>query len=163
MPIYEFYCKSCHTIFNFFSSRINTDKVPLCPKCKDVKLKRQMSLFSSISSSDSHEGDDFIPDFDESKMEKVLNMLAGEAGKLSDDDPRQAAFLMRKLSDASGMKLSSPMEEALSRLERGEDPEAIESEMGDLLEGEDPFIMEEKKQAKKVEKKPIIDETLYEL
>ncbi|XCN71926.1 MAG: FmdB family zinc ribbon protein [Candidatus Electrothrix aestuarii] len=33
MPIYEFYCQDCNTIFNFFSSRINTEKRPDCPKC----------------------------------------------------------------------------------------------------------------------------------
>ena len=33
MPIYEFYCASCHTVFNFLSKRINTDGTPACPKC----------------------------------------------------------------------------------------------------------------------------------
>ncbi|MDH3975771.1 MAG: zinc ribbon domain-containing protein [Deltaproteobacteria bacterium] len=162
MPVYEFYCKKCHTLFNFYSSRINTEKIPQCPRCKDVKLERQMSVFSSISSSDNDDGDN-IPVFDESKMEKALNMLAGEADKINDDDPKQAAMLMKKLSRASGMKLGSAMEEALSRMERGEDPEAIEAEMGGLLEGEEPFLMEEKKKSKKGEKKPEVDETLYEL
>ncbi len=48
MPIYEFYCKKCHMIFSFFSSTVNTDKRPLCPKCRKVKLERQMSLFSRV-------------------------------------------------------------------------------------------------------------------
>jgi hypothetical protein len=48
-------------------------------------------------------------------------------------------------------------------MERGEDPEKIEQEMGDLLEGEDPFIFGAK--AKKGSRKPAprIDETLYDL
>ena len=33
MPIYEFYCPDCNTIFNFFCRRIVTDKKPACPKC----------------------------------------------------------------------------------------------------------------------------------
>jgi len=163
MPVYEFYCKNCHTIYNFYSSRINIEKIPSCPRCKNVKLERQMSIFSSISSPCSDEKGDHLSSFDESKMEKALNMLAGEADKINEDDPRQAAMLMRKLSDASGMKLGPGMEEALSRMERGDDPEAIEAEMGDLLEGEDPLMMEGRRKSKKGEKKPNVDETLYEL
>lgn len=162
MPIYEFYCRKCDTIYNFYSSRINTDKIPLCPHCKDARLERQMSIFSSISSSGNAD-DSTIPDYDESKMEKALNMLAEESGRINEDDPKQAATLMRKLSEASGMKLGAGMEEALSRMERGEDPETIEAEMGDLLEGEEPFVMEEKKKSKTGGNKPKVDEKLYEL
>ncbi|RLB88031.1 MAG: zinc ribbon domain-containing protein, partial [Deltaproteobacteria bacterium] len=49
MPIYEFYCEECNTIFNFFSRSVNTSKRPLCPKCKRKKLKRQMSTFAPIT------------------------------------------------------------------------------------------------------------------
>ena len=31
MPIYEFYCAKCNTIYNFFSRTANTDKIPTCP------------------------------------------------------------------------------------------------------------------------------------
>jgi hypothetical protein len=56
------------------------------------------------------------------------------------------------------------MEEALRRMEAGEDPEQIEQEMGDLLEGEDPFNFGEKKSGKRLKKQPPAkDETLYEL
>ncbi|MGD2029649.1 MAG: zinc ribbon domain-containing protein, partial [Desulfobacterales bacterium] len=41
MPIYEFYCRDCNTIFNFFSKTINTTKKPKCPKCKTKTLTRQ--------------------------------------------------------------------------------------------------------------------------
>jgi uncharacterized protein YlaI len=33
MPIYEFYCSRCNTMFNFFSSRVNTGKKTMRPKC----------------------------------------------------------------------------------------------------------------------------------
>ena len=45
---------------------------------------------------------------------------------------------MRKLFDATGMPLGGGMQEALKRMESGEDPEKIEEDMGDLLE-KDPF------------------------
>jgi len=56
---------------------------------------------------------------DESKMEQAMNMLAGQAEQMNEDDPRQAAELMRKLSDMSGLKLGQGMEEALTRMEKG--------------------------------------------
>jgi hypothetical protein len=69
---------------------------------------------------------------------------------------------MRKLSEATGLRMGAGMEEALSRMERGEDPDRIEAEMGDLLEGEEPFVMEERSSAGRKEK-PSVDTTLYEL
>ena len=163
MPIYEFYCHKCNTIYNFFSRSVNTDKVPDCPKCGKVKLKRKVSIFATISGRKEEDCDSGMPNIDESKMEKAMAMLAGEAGRINEDDPRAAAQLMRKLSDATGLKMGAGMEEALSRMERGEDPDKIEEEMGDLLEGEEPFIVESTSKAAKRKPKPKVDEKLYEL
>ena len=122
-----------------------------------------MSIFSRVSGKENKAADDGMPHIDEAKMEKAAAMLAGEADKINEDDPRQAAMLMRKLSDATGMNLGPGMEEALSRMERGEDPEKIEAEMGDLLEGEEPFIFGEKRKKGTGKPRPRIDETLYDL
>jgi len=123
-----------------------------------------MSLFSSISGSKDDSGTDAaMPNFDEAKMEKAMTMLADEAGKINEDDPRQAALLMKKLSEATGVSMGPGMEEALRRMERGEDPDRIEEEMGDILEKEEPFIMEEKVKKERKKPQPRIDETLYEL
>ena len=164
MPIYEFYCEDCHTIFSFFSKSVNTTKKPKCPLCKTKTLSRQMSAFA-ITGKAREDGDmDDLP-FDETKMEKAMNMLAGEAENMNEDDPRQAANLMRKLTDMTGMELGPGMQEALKRMEAGEDPDAIEAEMGDLLEDEEPFLMAEKKGKAKGTKRaaPRRDETLYDL
>jgi putative FmdB family regulatory protein len=163
MPIYEFYCHKCNTVYNFFSKSVNTEKVPNCPRCKKIKLKRQMSIFARVSRGKEESADDGMPPIDESKMEKAMSMLAGEVDKINEDDPRQAAMLMRKLSDATGLNLGAGMEEALSRMERGEDPEKIEEEMGDLLEGEDPFIFGQKAKKGSKREKPLVDDKLYDL
>jgi hypothetical protein len=65
--------------------------------------------------------------------------MEGELGGIDEDDPKQAARMMRRLFDATGLKLSDGMTEAMRRMEAGEDTDAIEAEMGDLLESEDPF------------------------
>jgi len=164
MPIYEFYCEDCNTIFNFFSKSVNTTKKPKCPKCKTKTLSRQLSAFAFTGKAKEDSDADDLP-FDENKMEQAMNMLAGEADKINEDDPRQAANLMRKLSDMTGMELGPGMNEALKRMEAGEDPDAIEAEMGDLLEEEDPFLLPEKKGGAKKGKRPAPerDEKLYDL
>ena len=164
MPIYEFYCDDCHTIFNFFSRTVNTSKTPACPKCQKKKLSRQVSVFA-VTGRAKEDGDMEDLPFDEGQMEKAMQMLAGEAEKINEDDPRQAAQLMRKLSSMTGLNLGDGMEEALSRMEQGEDPEQIEADMGDLLEGEDPFSFMTKKGrlAATRQRAPFHDETLYDL
>lgn len=164
MPIYEFFCHKCNTVYNFLARSAHTDKIPYCPQCKRVRLKRQMSIFAKVSRTGDQEGPaDDMPPMDEAKMEKAMAMLAGEADRINEDDPRQAANLMRKLSEATGLNLGPGMEEALHRLERGEDPEQIEAEMGDLLEGEEPFTFGQKGKKGARKPKPRVDETLYDL
>jgi len=165
MPIYEFYCNSCHMIFNFYSGSINTEKRPDCPRCKKTVLERRMSIFSTLRRGDQEE-DDMGPlgDLDEAKLEQAMTVLAKEAENINEDDPRQAAQLMRKLSDMTGIDLGPGFQEAINRMEAGEDPDQIEAELGDALDGENPFEM--KKRGGSLLKKilpPRVDETLYDL
>jgi len=165
MPIYEFYCKDCHTVFSFFSRSIDTQTSPQCPKCKIRRLERQVSLFAFTGKAKEAEEIDDLP-FDESQMEKAMQVLAKEADSMNEDDPKQAANLMRKLTDMTGIQLGSGMEEALRRMEKGEDPEQIEAEMGDLMEGEDPFVLPSGKKMgtdRKKRQAPLRDENLYDL
>jgi putative FmdB family regulatory protein len=163
MPIYEFFCRDCNTIFNFFARRINTDSVPDCPKCSR-KLKKLLSSFATVGKAKEPGDEGLPPGFDESRMERALGELAQEAEKMNEEDPRAMARLMRRFSEKTGLALNEGMEKALSRLEAGEDPDQIEREMGDVFQGDDglPF---EFKQVRKVvgPKPPIHDETLYEM
>lgn len=162
MPIYEFYCEKCHTVFSFFSRGVNTTKIPDCPKCRRM-LRRQMSLFAKVTRGKEEPAEDGMPPLDEAKMEKAMAMLAGEAEKINEDDPRQAAQLMRKLTDATGLSLGAGMEEALHRLEKGEDPDRIEEEMGDLLEEGEPFVVEGRAGKGSRKPRPSVDDHLYDL
>ena len=162
MPVYEFYCSNCNMIFNFLSKSVNTEKRPSCPRCQKTRLKRRMSVFATPQKRD-EEGDMPLPDLDEGKMEKAMNLLAKEAEHINEDDPRQAANLMRKLTDMTGLNLGPGMEEALTRMEAGEDPEKIEAEMGDILEGEEPFGIKEKLSRLSKTRPPKVDDKFYEL
>lgn len=169
MPIYEFYCERCHTIYNFHSGRVNTDTVPACPspECDNDALQRQVSLFSiSKGRGEGDTADDGLGDIDETKLEQAMMSLAGEVDGIDEDDPKQAARMMRKLFGATGMKLSDGIEEAISRMEAGEDPSRIEEEMGDVLEDQNPFASKSKTILDDLRRKylpPKVDEHLYTL
>jgi len=167
MPVYEFYCPDCHTIFNFFSRRINTEKRPHCPRCGRPELERQVSRFAISKGRKDTEGDDDMPDIDESRLERAMQALASEAEGMDESDPRQAARMMRKLSEAMGADLGEGMEEAIRRMEAGEDPEQIEAEMGDLFDSEDPMSGFEMRKGGRLGRQPSprpqVDHTLYEL
>lgn len=164
MPIYEFLCPNCNTVFNFFSRRINTEKMPDCPRCGRKKIRRQMSTFATLGKAKENEDDNLLSGIDTAKMEKAFEGLLQEAGNINEEDPRQMATLMRRFSDKTGLSLGDKMEEALSRLEAGDDPDRIEQEMGDLLDGEEGFSLEDmKKKVLSGPKPPTKDDKLYEL
>lgn len=140
MPVYEFYCPDCHTLLNFFSRRVDTTSQPACPHCGRPDVPRQVSLFAiSKGRAEGGEDADLPPGLDEAKMMRALDAMAGELEGVDENDPKQAAHLMRRLFDATGMKLGEGMAEAIRRMEAGEDPDQVEAELGDRLEQEDPF------------------------
>jgi len=162
MPIYEFYCDKCNVVFNFFSSRINTEKIPCCPRCGKEKLAKQISGFATLKNR-GEDADDPLSGLDETKMEQAFGNLMKEAENIDENDPRQMASLMRKFSSETGINLGDSMDEAISRMEAGEDPEQVEKEMGDLLEGDDFSLEQLKKKRMKMRNKPEQDDTLYQL
>jgi len=163
MPIYEFFCEDCNTIFNFFSRRINTSKVPDCPKCGG-DMKKLLSSFATVGKAKEAGDEDLPSGFDESKMERALGELVQEAERMDEEDPRAMASLMRKFSEKTGLSLNENMEKALSRLEAGEDPDQVQMDMGDVFEGDEglPFEFKQARRGARP-KPPIHDETLYEM
>ena len=166
MPIYEFYCTDCHTIYNFFSRRIDTKTRPNCPRCQRPEIERRVSLFS-ISKGVGENEEDSLPDIDEAKFENALASMSGEMENINEDDPKQVGSLMRKLFKATGLNLGSAMEEAISRMEAGEDPDKVGEDMGDMLDQENPFATTDRKKMitdlKRKMLPPTVDDTLYEL
>lgn len=114
MPIYEYLCKQCNTIFQFLVRHPSKDTLPVCPKCNSKNMERVMSSFSfgrgHSSTSDGMEDDP---------------SLAG----LDEEDPKAMARAIRRMADELGEDLGSEVSEALSRLEAGEDPEKIERDL----------------------------------
>jgi putative FmdB family regulatory protein len=171
MPIYEFYCPACHMLFNFFSARIDTAARPSCPRCSRPELERRPARFATLKrSAGETEGeeseDNPFPGLDEERLERAMESMAGELEQAGDEeDPRQMARFFRRFGEAAGMGLGPRMEDMLRRLEKGEDLESLEEEMGGGEEGaegemEDWFQLKET--AKRMRsRRPKLDETLY--
>jgi len=176
MPIYEFYCGRCHTVFSFLSRRIDTTKRPSCPRCGRSELERRTSRFAvSKGRPEPTAGGSDVDDLDDARMDQAMDVLARDAEGVNENDPRQVAGLMRRFYGTTGLKLGGTMEEAIRRMETGEDPDAIESELGEALEQEDPFGGEGKSAEGETPgggrlraigrrlRPPAVDQTLYEM
>ena len=165
MPIYEFYCPDCHVVFSFLSRRVNTRKRPACPRCGRPRLERRPSTFA-VSRGLTEDDDLPFGDMDEDRVEKALESLAGELDGIDENDPRQAAHAMRRLFEATGMPIGAGMEEALRRMEAGEDPDKVEEELGDVLEDEGELFGGGRPKLKALRNRvlpPRVDPKLYEL
>lgn len=141
MPFYEFYCADCHTRFNFFARRVTTDRQPDCPRCGRPRIERVPSLFAISRGRPEPTPDpgEVPADLDEARLERAMAAMAGEFEGLDEEDPRAMGRLLRRLYASTGMRLGEGMEEALRRMEAGEDPERLEAELGDALERETPL------------------------
>jgi len=172
MPMYEFFCRDCNAIFTFFSRTVNTEKTPSCPKCRRPGLERMVSRFAVTGrAQESGAGDDKgegpgLPVSGE-RMEKAMETLASEAENIDENNPTAAAGLMRRFSTMTGVKFGEKMEDALSRLEAGEDPESLEKDMAGFDESDlfriDGAAGPEEKRKTGRKKAPSRDETLYEM
>ncbi len=167
MPIYEFYCEACHTVYSFLSQRVDSEVVPACPTEEDHQLQRKPSQFATISSSDQKLGDDeMIPGVDEDRLERAVDQLAGEFehGNVDADDPKVMAQMFRRFGEAGGLKPGPMMEEMLAKLESADDIEQVEAEFQGLDDSEadvEQFFQVRKALRDRCQRQPQVDETLY--
>jgi putative FmdB family regulatory protein len=145
MPIYEFYCPHCHRVFNFLSRSVNTDGSPACPRCARRDLTRRASSFAISKGRKEAPASGPETSVDEARLERVMESMAGEMEGMDESDPRQGARFMRRMFEAAGVPVAEGMEEALRRMESGEDPESIEAEMGDVFD-QDPLAAQAEKE-----------------
>ena len=166
MPVYEFYCGDCHTIFSFFSRRVDTTTRPKCPRCGRKKLERKVSRFATLGKAGAaSDAGDLPGDMDESKLESLMESMGRQAEGIDENNPRQVAAMMRQMHEATGMPLDGRAEEAIRRMEAGESPEKLEEELGDLFgeEGLDADMPTGKRRKKTRLAAPAVDTTLHDL
>jgi putative FmdB family regulatory protein len=141
MPIYEYACPKCRVIFSFLSKRINPDRLPVCPKCGNKKMAKQLSRFAMskglkepAAAGSSEPGDEMMPDLDNPRIERAMMDLERDMEHMDENNPRHMAHMMRKMKDIMPPgSIPKELDIAIKRLESGEDPDKIEEDMGDLL------------------------------
>ncbi len=163
MPIYEFYCATCNKLLNFFARRVDTTTLPACPHCGEA-LSRQVSHFATVKSGDFSDELGDAP-FDESRMQDAVERFGDNLDALGEsEDSQKSAKMMRQFSEASGLGFNRDIQDAIQRLERGEDPDAVSSDMDSILDsGADPFAPGDRGRASPRLFTPIKDPTLYEM
>jgi len=161
MPIYEFYCPECNTLFDFFSRKVDTVTRPPCPQCK-APLSREVSQIGVLHGDSPEDGDGLgHTDIDESRVEKALATYGDSldtAGQT--DDPAKAAELLSQFSAAAGIKFNPEIQDTLRRAAEGGDMESVGRDLDTIAaSGETPFS--EGKKARRTP--PRKDPTLHDL
>ena len=139
MPIFEFLCPACNRIYSFLSLAPSPARQPVCPKCGATGLTRVPSAFAVAGKAkekpETPRGSQ--PDGAAlSRMEGELMRMADGLDEKDAENPRVMAKLMRRMAEASGEPMTPTMDEMFRRLEAGEDPDALEEELGPQLEAE---------------------------
>ncbi len=166
MPIYEYLCPACNRVFSFLVKSLASQREPVCPKCGGKDLRRRISRFTVTGAErksrtaatagdkgDRPETDASTPPetgdpdaarrpeardpLDDPRVEREMMKLMDDAEGIDENDPRQLGRLMRRMTEITGEPVEPQMEEAMRRLEAGEDPEKIEEDLGDFLGDEE--------------------------
>lgn len=141
MPIYEFACPKCRKIFSFLSKRINPDRLPVCPKCGNANMEKQISRFAMTrglsepaGAPDSAGDEGPMPDLNDPRVARAMSEMERDMEHMDENNPRHMAHMMRKMKEIMPPgSMPKELDVAIKRLEAGEDPEKIEEDMGDIL------------------------------
>ena len=118
MPTYDFICQTCNQRFDVFLTYSEYGKKTVtCAHCGSDKVRRRMTRVRGAKSQESR-----------------MDTLEGDIGNLEgmEDDPRALGRMMRKMGKEAGEDLPPEFDDVVGRLESGQSPEEIESEMPEL-------------------------------
>jgi len=117
MPTYDFICLNCNERFDVFLTFNEYGKKRVtCTHCGSDKVRRRMTKVRIAKS-------------EESRMESMVDPSALEG---VEDDPHAMGQMMKKMSKEMGEELPPEFDEVTDRLEAGQSPEEIESQMPHL-------------------------------
>lgn len=117
MPSYEYRCLNCRRRFEVFLKYEEYGKKPVnCPHCESANVQRKIGRIRFARS-------------DESRLESMADPANLEG---LDDDPRALGRMMRQMSSELGEDMGAEFHEVVNRLESGQSPDQIESELPDL-------------------------------
>ena len=170
MPIYEFLCAENQRIYSFFARSLShAHKVPRCPDNPKWKLEKLISNFAVTGRAKEPTAEP-ASEMDDSRMEAAMETMEREFGGVAESenpDPRALAAMMRRMGELTGEKMPAQMDEVIARLEKGEDPEKLEADYGDVFDAMDSAPEESPlgEMKRRLRRKPRItrDPALYEM
>jgi putative FmdB family regulatory protein len=128
MPIYEYRCGGCRRrVSIFFRSISSATEGATCPECGSPNLER---LFSRVlvrrggSTDRATSDDDMLDGLDDPYGDAGMGGFDDPFGD-EDPDPREMARWAREMSREMGEPLDADLEQALTDLERGADPDEV--------------------------------------
>lgn len=121
MPAYDYRCLDCRKRFDIFMTYSEYGTKPVaCPHCGSSNVQRRINKVRVA-----HSG--------ETRLADIGNPSALDT---IDQDPRTLGRMMRQMSGEIEQDMGPEFDEVVSRLEKGESPEAIERAMPDLGAGD---------------------------
>ncbi len=118
MPTYDFICNSCEKRFEVFMTFSEYGKKAVhCAYCESGNVRRRMTKVRIAKS-------------EENRMESMADDFSGIEGL--EDDPKALGKMMRKMGREMGEELPPEFDDVVDRLEAGQSPQEIESELPDL-------------------------------
>ncbi len=148
MPLYEFYCEPCHTIYTFRFPRVDTQTVPPCPICQHA-LKKEVSrvnciLRKSTPAATDADGDFSAEEIEDAQRNDLLARMEHRLRALDDADgsPAEALAVMQRMAQESGYQFNDDVAEAFARIESGEDPEKVCEVFDEVFNVDNPFSKE---------------------
>ena len=142
MPIFEYACSECRRIFQFLSRRLQPTRQPKCPQCGGKKMVKEVSKFAALkgaaepaAAATGGGAPDGMPDMDDPRVQNAMREMERDMDHLDENNPKHMAHMMRKMQDLlPADAMPKEMNEAIKRLEAGEDPEKIEADMGEIFD-----------------------------
>lgn len=128
MPIYEYRCGGCNRKVSLFFPSFSAAETRTaagenhCPRCGSAELTRVVSRPNTLKSTSM---DDSGGDFADAAGNDAI--MEG----LNDDDPRAVARWARHMKETLGedLDMGPEFDQALARIESGEDPERVMEDM----------------------------------
>jgi putative FmdB family regulatory protein len=148
VPVYEFYCEPCNTLFSFYSKTIrSSEDSPLCPRCGGG-LHKRVSSFSVVERSKGVQSLENLP-FNQQRLADGMQKFRAEHERLRDENPARAEGMMKNFSRwLGGAHLEEDKKRAMQRVLDSDDPLAQKI---DVLES-----------LTRADDEPVCDEHLYE-
>jgi putative FmdB family regulatory protein len=137
MPIYEYKCGECgrkvslfFTSFSVAESRAEAGE-NRCPRCGSPELKRVMSRARAVRVGS--RGGEYDGEMGSDLGEDSMGAMGDDLMEgINQDDPREVARWARQMKESLGedVDMGPEFDQALTRIEKGEDPEKVMGDYG---------------------------------